>query len=275
MDFYKNLINTILHDNVVTLVTAIAIVIVMWAIEWLRPATKDSGIKSRVENISIYTLCVGGLTFFSLVVPFFITYALPEKSVLEHLTIKINVDSFSGIVISILIYALVWDFFQYWLHRAEHKFSVLWTFHRLHHDDKSMNSSTAIRQSFGGMVLAYFIVHIPTLIICGVNFLPYVGTIILFNALGYFNHANLKISFGKLSYIFSDPHIHRLHHGLKYDYHNCNYAAFFTFYDVIFGTFKKASINDWPVTGIYETSQKVNLVNDVFFPWRKATELRK
>ena len=40
------------------------------------------------------------------------------------------------------------DFWFYWSHRIEHKVPVLWAFHRLHHSDERMNTSTWARDHF-------------------------------------------------------------------------------------------------------------------------------
>jgi sterol desaturase/sphingolipid hydroxylase (fatty acid hydroxylase superfamily) len=40
------------------------------------------------------------------------------------------------------------DFWFYWSHRIEHKVPVLWAFHRLHHSDEHMNTSTWARDHF-------------------------------------------------------------------------------------------------------------------------------
>ena len=43
------------------------------------------------------------------------------------------------------VYFFVVDFFQYWWHRAQHKYPVLWDQHVVHHSDESMNVTTATR----------------------------------------------------------------------------------------------------------------------------------
>src|SRR5262249_3020468 len=40
---------------------------------------------------------------------------------------------------------LLFDGWLYLLHRANHKFSFLWRFHRVHHSDPEMDTTTAIR----------------------------------------------------------------------------------------------------------------------------------
>jgi sterol desaturase/sphingolipid hydroxylase (fatty acid hydroxylase superfamily) len=40
------------------------------------------------------------------------------------------------------------DFWFYWSHRIEHKVPILWEFHKIHHSDELMNTSTWARDHF-------------------------------------------------------------------------------------------------------------------------------
>lgn len=142
------------------------------------------------------------------------------------------------ILIATLLYALVWDFFQYWVHRAQHRVSYLWLAHALHHDDERVNASTALRNTFWNGIINLLLIHIPTYIFCGSSLLVVYASMFLFATYGFFNHANIKLKMGMLSMIFSGPMWHRIHHGKPIEYYDKNFAAFFPIYDVIFGTYK-------------------------------------
>ena len=47
-----------------------------------------------------------------------------------------------GAIAAMLIGALIFDFFNYWLHRLEHVNGALWQEHLLHHCDKYVNVAT-------------------------------------------------------------------------------------------------------------------------------------
>src|SRR5436189_6345946 len=38
-----------------------------------------------------------------------------------------------------VVYLLAYDFLYYWLHRAQHRYDVLWSIHKLHHSDTNVN----------------------------------------------------------------------------------------------------------------------------------------
>jgi len=113
----------------------------------------------------------------------------------------------------------------------------------------------------------YLFVHIPTFIVCGGGLLPYAGSIVLFSGWGYLNHANVRISFGPMSWLFSGPQLHRLHHGKTRDYYDCNYAEFFPVLDLIFGILRLPRQNKWPETGIEHDNSLKNPLLQFFFPW--------
>lgn len=241
---------------------------VSWIFEHFRPAIADHGLNGRMHNIKVFMLVLLGL----LILPFisaWIMPMLPNVSLIETLLPSWKSDGWLGAVAATLIYAFVWDFFQYWVHRLQHAIPALWVFHRVHHSDNAMNASTSIRQSFGSIMLGYFFVHIPTFIVCGGGLLPYIGSIVLFSGWGYLNHANFKITFGRMSWLLSGPQLHRLHHGKSKEYYDRNYAAFFPVLDLIFGTLRLPKKNEWPETGIINDTTSENPILQVFFPWHK------
>jgi len=238
---------------------------ISWIFEFLRPATKDLGLRARLHNILVFGILMFGLLILPYLGAWLMSF-LPSVSLLETLLPLWKSHGWLGEITATLVYAFVWDFFQYWVHRVQHITPFLWVFHRVHHSDAAFNSSTSLRQSFGSVMLGYLFVHIPTFIVCGGGLLPYAGSIVLFSGWGYLNHANVKISFGLMAWLLSGPQLHRLHHGKTRDYYDCNYAAFFPVFDYIFGTLRLPRLNEWPETGIENDTTPKNPILQVFFP---------
>lgn len=149
-----------------------------------------------------------------------------------------------------VIYGFIWDLFQYWAHRLEHALPSLWLFHRAHHSDPDMSAATARRKSLGSVIIDFTLVSAPTLTICGTGVLDILSTAILFGSWGNFNHANIRLHLGPLPPIVSGPQLHRLHHGVAPEYHNCNYAAYFPIFDIVFGTYRAPRCDEYPETGV-------------------------
>lgn len=227
----------------------------------------DPGLGGRWHNVKVFILLLIGLTFAAPLLNL-CSQLFPSISLLDRMVPDWQSGGIVGGILATLIYAFIWDFFQYWTHRLEHKYGALWAFHRVHHSDSDMNASTALRQSLGGALIGYFLAHIPTSIICGGNMLPYLGSLILFSGWGYFNHANFRASLGPITYIISGPQWHRLHHGKDSKYHNSNYAAFFPVLDLIFGTLQIPEKNEWVKTGIEDDVSPQKPLPQAFLSWR-------
>lgn len=244
----------------------------VWVLERWKPAVTDPGFEGRWHNVKVFIFLLIGSAF---VAPLLNRCAqlLPSISVLERTVPDWQSKGIVGGILATLIYAFIWDFFQYWTHRLEHKFSALWAFHRVHHSDAYMNASTSLRQSVGGALIGFFLAHIPTAIICGGNTVPYLGSLILFSGWGYFNHANVRFSLGPFTPIISGPQWHRLHHGRDARYHNSNYAAFFPVIDLVFGTLRLPKKEEWVETGLQDDVSPQRPLKQSFVSWRNEGAL--
>lgn len=258
--------------NMKLFATAVGICAIFWLIEMLRPSTTDIGMKGRLHNLASYALLLFGLALCTPLIVF-ANSLLPAVSLIDRIASDWRSQGLLGGVLATLIYAVVWDFFQYWAHRLEHKLPALWIFHRTHHSDTHMNSSTSLRQSLGGAMLGFFLTSIPAAIVCGGGMLPYLGSLILFSGWGYFNHANVRLSLGPLGLLLSGPQWHRIHHGVNPEYHNCNYAAFFPVYDLLFGTLRLPQKDEWVQTGIENDQSCRSTFKQVFLPWLNSRQV--
>ena len=64
----------------------------------------------------------------------------------------------SGLV---FLYLLMFDFFFYWSHRAQHRWPVLWRFHRFHHADCNISVTSSTRHHWLEESIRYFFVSVP------------------------------------------------------------------------------------------------------------------
>jgi sterol desaturase/sphingolipid hydroxylase (fatty acid hydroxylase superfamily) len=134
-----------------------------------------------------------------------------------------------------LIYVLLSDFLQYWIHRGFHS-AQLWRYHAIHHSAKEVDWTTTYRFHPVNLMLQ------PTLvafIMISLGISPEVMVFFLpFDILSApFVHANVNWTFGPLKYIIATPVFHRWHHGPANDGGSSNFAPTFAFWDLMFGTF--------------------------------------
>lgn len=148
-----------------------------------------------------------------------------------------------------LLHVMLIDFFYYWTHRAQHRYGLLWRLHELHHSDRSFNVTTTLRVHWLEELLKLLTVLVPVMLLAdapaGVPaLLAWVGGGWLF-----FIHANARISFGPLNRLLVSPAVHRVHHSEEPAHHDRNFAAFFSVWDLLFGTYQAPPAGRWPAVG--------------------------
>jgi sterol desaturase/sphingolipid hydroxylase (fatty acid hydroxylase superfamily) len=145
---------------------------------------------------------------------------------------------------------LVSDFFYYWFHRLQHANRWLWEQHKLHHTDEAVNVTTSLRHHWTENGFRLVFVALPmgaTLTITPVE----AGIVTMFTSQwGYLIHANIRLPLGPLSGVFLGPQAHRIHHSLEREHLNKNFAAFFPIWDILFGTFHRPRLGEFPDTGV-------------------------
>ncbi|MEO3712996.1 sterol desaturase family protein [Roseateles flavus] len=146
--------------------------------------------------------------------------------------------------VSFLLYLLVFDFFNYWLHRAQHQFEWWWALHSLHHSQRSMSMWSDNRNHLLDDILRdVFFVLLARFI--GVEPGQFVALVAFSQLLENLQHANVRLWFGPvLERVFVSPRFHRLHHSIGIGHESGgkgtlgghNFAVLFPVWDVLFGT---------------------------------------
>jgi sterol desaturase/sphingolipid hydroxylase (fatty acid hydroxylase superfamily) len=149
----------------------------------------------------------------------------------------------------ILSYALVFDLCQYALHRLQHAVPFLWETHRFHHDETALNAAAQTRVHATSYALSVLF-YIPAAMIFGLKPLDVVSSFVLFQLWGFVNHANLRVGFGPLTPLLSSPQWHRIHHSREGAHRDKNFAIFFPFIDMLFGTYYRPRRGEYPATGL-------------------------
>lgn len=131
------------------------------------------------------------------------------------------------------------DCINYCWHRLVHKVSFLWRFHSVHHTDKLLNVSSALRFHFLEVLMGHLF-KLPLIFLMGIPVEALLLYDVIFNTNVYFHHSNIKINKRLdlvLSKVVVTPYIHRIHHSLKWKESNSNFSSFLIIWDKIFGTF--------------------------------------
>lgn len=141
--------------------------------------------------------------------------------------------------LELLLAILVLDFAIWVQHVLSHKIPLLWRFHRVHHADRDMDVSTAIR--FHPVEIAFSMcVKIGLVYVLGPSAWAVIVFEVLLNATALFNHANLRLPLWVdriLRQVLVTPDMHRVHHSVHRHEHDSNYGFALSIWDRIFGTY--------------------------------------
>ena len=134
-----------------------------------------------------------------------------------------------------LVAIVLFDFCDYWLHRAGHEIAILWAAHVVHHQSEDFNLSTALRQeSFVPLLGWVFYVPMALLGVPPEQF-ALAGLIVLLYQ--FWIHTEHIGKLGWFDRLFSSPSNHRVHHAINPQYINKNYGGMLVIWDRLFGTF--------------------------------------
>jgi sterol desaturase/sphingolipid hydroxylase (fatty acid hydroxylase superfamily) len=122
--------------------------------------------------------------------------------------------------------------FYYW-HRLNHRLPLLWRFHNVHHVDRYLDVTTALRFHFGEIMFSTFFRSLQVTLL-GVGPVAYVIYEALLQSANLFHHSNLRLPIGferALNLVFVTPRMHGIHHSEIEGEANSNYSVVFSFWD--------------------------------------------
>ena len=147
-------------------------------------------------------------------------------------------------VVSLLIYLVVFDLLGYWTHRGQHQLEWWWHLHSLHHAQRQMTMWSDNRNHLLDDLLVDGIVVLVAQLI-GVAPGQFIAIVALTQLSESFQHANLRVSFGRLGErLWVSPRFHRLHHSIGLGHESAgrqtlgghNFGVLMPVWDVLFGT---------------------------------------
>ena len=140
----------------------------------------------------------------------------------------------TGLVFDILLL----DFLIYWWHRANHELGFLWRFHEVHHLDRFLDTTSALRFHFGEVLLSA-LARALVIVVFAVPFATVVVFEVLILLAAIFHHSNLRLPRrieAGLGRVFITPAIHWVHHHARRRDTDSNYGTIFSFWDPLFGS---------------------------------------
>jgi sterol desaturase/sphingolipid hydroxylase (fatty acid hydroxylase superfamily) len=217
----------------------IAISLVVWLLEMIFPWRKDQSIFRKdfwldgfymFFNFFIFSVAISG--FYRLLQLGFADIGVTDKS------LALFDPSAWPMWGQLLLFFVVLDFVQWFTHTLLHKYSFLWKFHKVHHSVQEMGFAAHLRYHWMENILYKPLKTFGVMILFG--FEPEQAYIVHFLAIsiGHINHANIKVTWGPLKYVFNNPVMHLYHHAydLPEGKFGVNFGISLSLWDYIFKT---------------------------------------
>ncbi len=154
------------------------------------------------------------------------------------------------------------DLWTYAWHRANHEWPPLWRFHRVHHLDRFLDTTSAVR-FHPGEVLLSALARTPLIVALDMPLVSVVmfDTLVLASAL--FHHSNVRLPRvleRALRVAIVTPSHHWVHHHTAEADTNSNYGAVLTLWDRLFGSWSRCErTRDLP-TGLGDEADRTLLM---------------
>jgi sterol desaturase/sphingolipid hydroxylase (fatty acid hydroxylase superfamily) len=208
-------------------------------LERLRPARKAQPVLRRELGNDVFYLAFYGHFYFVLLGGLAAWTALRTRDWLEPILPFAAADS--GVAtfpvgVQFVLFLLVSDFLQWCVHNLLHRVPLLWKFHKVHHSIHQMDWAGAFHFHWVEVVVYKSLLYLPLAILGGSGEAIFAAAV--FSTFwGHFNHANLDVGIGPLSYVFNSPRMHLWHHDSSTEGGAAkNFGIVFSLWDFLFGT---------------------------------------
>ena len=224
-----------MSDTILRLTFFLSILIILIIAEILLPK------KKRIHNRKDRWITNGLITLINTASVNIVHIAIPLIAIVAAVDVSngkmglFNIINFP-IWIEIILTVIILDFIIWGQHLLSHKIPFVWRFHRMHHTDRDLDVTTAVRFHPFEIIFSMFI-KITSIYILGASTIAVIIFEIMLNGMAMFNHANLRIPFrieNILRKFIVTPDLHRIHHSIYIDEHNKNFGFSLSIWDKIF-----------------------------------------
>lgn len=176
--------------------------------------------------------------------------------------------------LSFVVTLLAFDFAIWLQHVLFHRVPALWRLHRVHHADRDIDATSALR--FHPIEIVISALYKSALAVA-LGAPPEAVAVfeIALNACAMFNHANIALPRwldAAVRLVLVTPDMHRVHHSIHRDEHNTNYGFCLSVWDRLFGVYRAQPRggHDGMVIGLasHQNDAPTRLLWSLAFPFR-------
>jgi sterol desaturase/sphingolipid hydroxylase (fatty acid hydroxylase superfamily) len=167
---------------------------------------------------------------------------------------------------------LAMDLLLYGVHKASHSFDCLWMFHKVHHNDRYLNVSTAFRIHFAEIIIINLIKAL-LIVVLGIQSALVLANEAIITFFTMLHHTNISFRGERfLGLVIITPYLHRAHHSVQRDEHDNNYGSVLSIWDRLFGTLAELKPAQIGING-NSPQDMINLIK-YGFTWVGSSSVR-
>jgi sterol desaturase/sphingolipid hydroxylase (fatty acid hydroxylase superfamily) len=165
------------------------------------------------------------------------------------------------------------DYTLWHWHRWNHRLGWLWRFHLVHHADRDLDASTALRFHFGEMALSVpYRAAQMALIGAGGDALALWTGMLLVSI--FFHHSNLRLPAAlerRLARVVVTPRMHGIHHSERREEMDSNFSSLLSVWDALHRTLRLDVPDESLSIGVpgYRDRRELGLLAQLTLPFRR------
>jgi sterol desaturase/sphingolipid hydroxylase (fatty acid hydroxylase superfamily) len=246
-------------------------VLVWWERHHALRRTVDSKVKRDVRNMAVAALAGAVVQFVEVPVAFGLAQQVQEKR--WGLIQQLPLLPFARVIVAVVLL----DYTLYLWHVLTHRVPLLWRFHEVHHVDREMDATTALRFHFGEVAISVLFRAAQVLTIGPAPIAVASWQVFLFLCI-LFHHSNLRLPLGlerRLARLIVTPRLHGIHHSIAPADMNSNWSSGFTVWDWLHGTLRTQVPQDSIVIGVagHRGDLDQRLANVLALPFRESADV--
>jgi sterol desaturase/sphingolipid hydroxylase (fatty acid hydroxylase superfamily) len=165
------------------------------------------------------------------------------------------------------------DYTLWFWHFASHRVPFLWRFHLVHHVDRDMDASTALRFHFGEHALSVLYRCAQIVVIGATPFAVWTWQAILFGSI-LFHHSNVELPIAwerRLVRFIVTPRMHGIHHSDRLNETNSNWSSLLSWWDYLHRTLILCVPQDAVTVGVpaYRDPRDVTIGRILLLPFKR------
>ena len=173
----------------------------------------------------------------------------------------------------VAVAVILLDYTLWWWHWATHRVPFLWRFHLVHHVDRDLDATTALRFHFGELALS-ILMRAAQMLVIGVDaWTLWLWQTILFASI-LFHHSNARLPLAVERFLVRfvvTPRMHGIHHADRLRDTDSNWSSFLSAWDYLHRTMRLDVAQEEIVIGVpaYADPSDVTLGKILLMPFRR------